>query len=78
MKRRLWFLRNGNHLCCGLAGVASTEYGDKTWWLRLPFGVLVFAVRHWTWAETVADYGDDAERAWAEWATARQEGGADS
>lgn len=72
---RLWFLSSGNHLCHGLCGVASDEYGHKTWFLRVPFGVLVWAVRYWTYDEIVSMDKDDAPQVWEDFARNRQEAG---
>lgn len=38
--RRIWFQR-ANWACCRHWGEGSTEYGDKTFWLQLPFNLQV-------------------------------------
>lgn len=71
---RIWFLRTGNHLCEGAYGTAGDEYGRKTYYLRLPGGILVVAGRHWTYDEILAEEDGDrdmADRVWAGYADGR-------
>ena len=77
-RRQIWFLSDGNHLCKGLYGTAGDEYGRKTLFARVPFGVVVCATRYWTYEEILEEEKGDremADRIWAEFATARQEDG---
>lgn len=61
--RRVWFSR-GRMPGFALAGRASTEYGERTWWLRLPGGALVVAGRRYTYAEVVAEDGEHLAAVW--------------
>lgn len=65
--KRIWRLRDGQHLCDGWFGVGSNEYGYKTWWVRVWGGVLVYAVRRWTWDEVLADADGDVDLALRDW-----------
>lgn len=81
--RRLWFLRTGNHLCFNLFGTGGTEYGDKTFYIKIPFGVLVYRVRRWTYKEIVVFENNNAteeflahpEWVWDDFETTRMEDG---
>ncbi|WP_086846969.1 hypothetical protein [Amycolatopsis kentuckyensis] len=73
--KRIWFLRNGNHLCEGLAGQASDEYGHKTYFLRVPFGVVVLQGKAYTFDEILAEEDGDflmAESLWREFDSCRR------
>ena len=75
-QKRVWFLRDGNHLCCGLVGTAGDEYGNKTAFVNVGFGIVVWAIRRWTYEEIAVEMEEeDAARIWAEFAENRREDG---
>lgn len=61
--KRAWVDFGRAPLTWRLAGTAGDEYGRKTYWAWLGFGVVVVAGRFWTWEETLASAGGDEDLA---------------